>query len=182
MARLSTSRKRKRKTSTNIREINLIEQVTDVAAQYVKEWASDRARTLLSRDSSPLIIPTNNGFYVGRYLVITKKGIWIVYRNKVDFVDSFYHKKSAMAYAVCEHLGQYQKSREIANMDHAVSKLELDLRNYLHRRQKASKSQDITKILILEARITETKLLLDSRKNQLEKILNSAKYMKIWDK
>ena len=180
MARSSTPRKRK--PPTNIREIEFIEQVTDIAAQYVKEWASDRARTLLSQDSSPLIIPTNNGFHVGRYLVITKKGTWAVYRNKVDFVDSFYYKKSALAYAVYEHLRQYHKSREIASMDHAVSKLELDLRNYLHRLQKASKSRDITKILILEARITETKLLLDSRKNQLEKTLNSAKYMKIWDK
>lgn len=179
MARSSIEKKAKKKFDP--RDIELVEQVTDIAAQYVYEWTSQRVDNLLRKDAKPLIVPTNNGYYIGRYLVKTQKNQWHIYENRIDNIKKLSYRNSAIAFTVYLHLGQFHKANDIAELDFRVSKLELDLCHYLHRLKKASKSRDIPKVLILESRINETKLRLEVEKKRLEKTLNSAKYLKVWD-
>ena len=163
-------------------DMQMIDEFTSIAAEYVKQWAKKKASDLSSQDRRPLIFPLPNGYRVGKLSMINAGGQWLIKDcyNETRQVLNF--RRSALVYCVYEHLGDFLKSREIKLLDDQVTKLEIDLIHYTNSLAKALKDKNASKVTILDARIAEAKLWYNQRKDLLKKSLNSAKYLKVWDK
>ena len=165
-------------THTDLQDVN---EFTSLVAGYIKHWAKLESTKLLSTEKRPLILPCRNGFCVGKFRMVFKENHWLIYLNS-DVFNTLNYKKSAMVYCLYEHLGKYQQAREVLTLDNVVAKLETDLVYYVRSLKAALAAKNKEKIVILDARIHEAKLQFDAKKSLLKKILNDAKYLKVWDK
>lgn len=158
-----------------------IEQVVNAAASYIQHWTQITARDLLKEEV--LIIPTSWGFRVGRYSVRNHNFSWRVENSAGEHVNTFISKRSAVTWSVLHQTNRFKISERIWDQDRRLSKLTQDSVNYKYNQSKAIKRQDYVAFDVVSARLKETESLLEHAKIDLEKTLNSAKYIKgIWEK
>lgn len=172
----------KRKLSTEQQlAASTLEVAAEIASQYIKEWTQQEARRLLK--TQPLIVPTSWGYQVGRFKVKKlKHGHWIVQTEYNELISTFTGRRSAILYSVLHQIGRYHKAKEILHCDSAVSKLEADLAHYTHSIKRATERNDYITVDVVSARYYDTQHKLSQAQNDLEKSLNQAKYVKVWEK
>lgn len=152
----------------------------DLAAQYVKTWTKNETRKLIK--SEPLIIPTKDGWQVGKHSVKQATAGWQLLNDFNETVDTFSCKQSAVTYSLLFQTGRLNQAQKLLRNDTKLSKLTQDKIYYVHHRNRAIKRDDMFTVDVLDARITDNCILLDLAKIDLEKTLNQAKYLKgIWE-
>lgn len=153
----------------------------EVFTRYVKRWSKAEANKILSAE--PVIIPAKWGLQVGKYAIKNLTETWHVYNNFNELVNAFTSKKSAVVYTILLQKGRYNQADNLYKQDTRLSKLAQDRTCYIHSRLQAVKRKDTFLIDVLDARITDNAIMLNSAKIDLEKTLNQAKYLKgIWEK
>ena len=153
----------------------------DLAAEYVRKWTKTETRKLIK--SEPLLIPTKWGLQVGKYAIKSEDNLWRVYNDFNENHFSFSSKRSATVFCLLSQTGRYNQAQNLYNQDTKVSKLVQDKTNYSHSKNRALKRKDMFAVDVLTARLTDTDILLNLAKIDLEKTLNQAKYLKgIWEK
>jgi hypothetical protein len=174
-------KKRSRKNHTISSEAQL-DIATDLTAAYIKHWTIDRTREILKTDHKPIIVPTKQGFIVGGMSVKHNKNTtWTVSNRWREPVATFSWKSSAITYCVLEHLKKYTLSREILLLDARMTKFEVDLEHYQKSLRNSIAKKDTAKTDFVWARYLYAKAQHEVAKNNLEKSLNSNKYLKVWD-
>lgn len=154
--------------------------VANAAHAYVQNWARDEAQKLAKK--STCIIPASWGLQVGRFAVKQTGGTWTVYNCFDEAMDAFTCKQSAVVFSLLQHLNKINMARDLQNQDNAVLRIMQDLTFFSYRRAKAVKVNDGTVIDIIDARIQESNSKLHLAREELEKTLNKAKYLKdIWE-
>jgi hypothetical protein len=84
---------------------------------------------------------------------------------------------------VLQTLGKWNQSKTLEEQDFRLGKYTQDQTNYMYRRQKAIANKDYFKVDVCDARLAKNQSLLQDAKQELEKTLLSAKYLKgIWEK
>jgi hypothetical protein len=183
MAELHTTKKsRRRRKKTTPEQVAQIEVLTDVAAAMVKHWARSATKQILAKDPVPVIVPAPWGYRVGRFSIKSQKNqTWKVYDQNQECLEIFNWQQSAMAYCVLEHRRKYHLSKNIVVQDHLVGKLEMDIEHYQRSLRSATAKKDTQRRDFIWARYLYTRAQYDHAKNNLEKTLNSTKYLKVWD-
>lgn len=152
----------------------------DLAAQYVKTWTKNETQKLIK--SEPLIIPTKDGWQVGKHSIKQSAGVWQLFNDFAELMATFTCKQSAVTYSLLYQTGRLKQAQNLYRNDTTLSKLTQDKIYYVHNRNRAIKRDDMFTVDVLDARITDNSIMLDLAKIDLEKTLNQAKYLKgIWE-
>ncbi len=168
------------KKGANI-NVDMIKNLADVASKYVVTWTKSEAERLFSKEL--VIIETDQGYRVGRYHIKNLGASWAVYDQWEACVGYFTCKRSAVTWSLLFQTGKLTASRTLLKEDNLVNKLIQDTTYYNFRKQRAIKRGDYFKADLCEARLTGITGLLSRAKDDLEKTLNSTKYLKgIWEK
>lgn len=178
-SRKKHNRKRPQPTRNDAMELEI---AADLAVAYIKHWAREEAVHALSTNRQPLIMPTSNGYRVGRFSVThLPNDTWRVLDQAGDPRAVFLWRSAAVAYCVLEHLGKYQDSRKLLGLDNTILKLTNDMLFYKKSIENSVRRKDVVKTEFVWNRYLQAKAQFDVAKNNLEKSLKTTKYLKVWD-
>lgn len=172
--------RKKSKIKATPDQLATAEAAVNIASEFVKLWIKEESKKILSYD--PVIIPTKTGYRVGKFnvaMIATQH--WQVTDQFNEHPLSFSEKRSAVLYCILYQLNRYNKAQDVLQLDQAYSKLYTDFVYYEHCIRKALKRSDMFTVDVTVARRDETKHKLEIAKNDLQKTLSQAKYIKIWD-
>lgn len=158
------------------------EYIISVAFNKLNSWATNEITNLNYKIKSPICVPlTKNSWLVGNYKIVytNKKRYSIITDDQV--VHSFKNKQAAFFYALLDKCRKYDLSREIMHSDDLCSRLEEEKQIFERNLVKYRKQKNFFKEQLLEARLSEVNLKLKQANQDLEKNLNSAKYVKVWE-
>lgn len=156
--------------------------VVDYAISQVNHWAKQEINYIRHALDYPVVVPINDKHWViGTYHIKTLG----THRYRVSTdgkeIHTFYSKKAAVFYVVLTRMQLYKTADGIIDEDRLVAKYHDELELYASKLVN-SKKADNFKYQLWQTRYLETKSQFASSKIELEKRLNSAKYMKIWEK
>jgi hypothetical protein len=159
-----------------------MEKATDIVSGYVKHWAKEEANRLLKTENTPIIVPTKTGYKVGKFTLTRQPAdYWIVTDINNEHPIAFAEKRAAVLYCINYQLRKFTTAQDILLKDQSFAKLNTDYMYYEHCIRQAVKRGDMFAVDVLKARSIDTKSKLEYARNELEKSLNQAKYIKIWD-
>lgn len=182
MAVSRTKRKSQHKNKNRAVIRSQLETAAELVTGYVKEWTRQEADRLLKTENTPLIVPTKTGWKIGRFEIVSKpQGYWTVLDHNKENPHDFSEKRSAILYSISIQTRRFNLARDIVIKDGYYAKLNTDHIYYEHCIRRAVKRGDMFTADSLRARSDDTKHKLEVAKNDLQKTLNQAKYIKIWD-
>jgi hypothetical protein len=170
--------------SSNTLEISTIEGVVDQTINYLKTWTQHELTAFVTGNvdnrNAPLIARIGkNKYLVGYYVVaVEPNNQWKVIYWPSDSEFLFSSKLSAMLFTICRQTGRDKTADSILLHDQEVSRLSVKADLYSFRFRQAVKKKNSHRIDLFSLRYNETSLKLKAAKFHLEKILNSAKYIK----
>ena len=161
-----------------------VEQAAKVTTEYLKEWTDRELRHLVVDQKLPVCLPLGaHGFLIGRYQMRPEgKHTWRVLDNNQDFVHDFSRKLSAVFYCLTTQLNKLNLAREILIADNIVGKLEMDQDHYMHSIKSYTKKQDFFRVDLARMRFIQADLQLKFAVGELEKTINTAKYLKVQER
>lgn len=158
-----------------------VKDLAEQASKYVVEWTASHTRKLL--DKELIIVPIGQGYLIGRYAVKPVGQAWLVYNYWGELINEFTSKKTATVWALLYQTGRLNQSQRILNQDRRVNKLAQDRAHYQYSLQKALNNKNHFSVDLYNARISSIQSSLEVAKDDLQKTLNSTKYLKgIWEK
>ncbi len=155
-----------------------------VTTQFLKEWTDRELRYLALNKKLPVCLPIgDHGFLIGKFrLEKIQDNCWRVKNNNDVAVSDFTSKISAVCYAFAEHLNHTTLARNLLKVDNLVSKLEMDQQYYQHTIRTNLKKQDYFRADLAKLRYLDCNFQLQTARRELEKTINTAKYLKVQEK
>jgi chaperonin cofactor prefoldin len=116
---------------------------------------------------------------VGKYKVIKiNDKCWQVTQQNQQIFD-FFSRKDAIFYCIAMHKKNLDLANSIKNNDSTLGKLESDAIMYRYRYKKAHASNNDWEIELYSNRYEDTMAKIEQVKKELQKSINSAKYIKV---
>jgi hypothetical protein len=141
--------------------------------QKLERFAHSHTRAALKKSIIPL---DNNGYLVfGQYVITSSHNRFDVFQYN-DPVGSFGSKKTAMSWCIAESCKQYQLSFDIQVLDLKKSQLSADIST---RRRIGEMSKHSSTAELIETKLEPKIRYYNSVKAELEKCINSAKYLQL---
>ena len=161
-----------------------IEQAARATTEYLKEWTDRELQDLVLNQKIPVCLPIGDrGFLIGRYRMYpVGKHTWRVLDNNQEFVHDFSRKLSAVFYCLTTQLNKLNLARSILTADTAVGKLELDQDYYMYSIKNYAKKQDFFRVDLAKLRYIQAQHELVFANQELEKTINTAKYLKVQER
>ena len=97
--------------------------------------------------------------------------------DRID--DVFYNRKAAILYAILTQQHQYKSADTILKLDQTVSKQKDELVFFSSKVLKKTNSP--FDLQLFDIRYADSKAKYTSAREELEKTLNHAKYIKVWE-
>lgn len=166
-----------KKQAKRLAEIQVAEELFTT---YLAMWSRQEVQSMVS-NGSLVVLRVKNGYRVGPHQVVEHKGRWQVTSDFNDHALDFSNKKAAIFYCLLEHKKLYTRSKDLFYSDGEVHRLELDQKLYRHKYKQACESKDTFGQDLCLARLSDVTPKLKAAQERLEKMINSAKYIKIWD-
>jgi hypothetical protein len=144
-----------------------------------KEQKLERfAEREFKRNMHTLIIEDEEGGYIafGRYRLIPRGHQFDVFTSSEDLIGSFSNKRIAMSWCVADKYNQLNLAHNIKNLDVKKQSMEADL--YVTRSQAdRTRNEGFAEVVLtkLQPKVERLSWL----NNELEKCLNSAKYLQL---
>lgn len=174
---MANSHTRKNKHSVTLDEVK---KVTDAAGKYVASWTVKEVNRL--KNKTPIIVETAKGYLVGKYSVDLLGHSWEVKNSWGELQGLFTSKRSAVTWCLLQETGRINSGKRLLTEDRRVNKLSQEATYYAFRKQRAIKTGDYFKADLCESRLSNIRFDLDYAKNELQKTLELAKYLKgIWE-
>ena len=122
---------------------------------------------------------SNKSWAVGRYqLDQLGNHMWRLHNgDRID--DVFYNRKAAILYAILTQQHQYKSADTILKLDQTVSKQKDELVFFSSKVLKKTNSP--FDLQLFDIRYADSKAKYTSAREELEKTLNHAKYIKVWE-
>lgn len=161
-----------------------IEQAARATTEYLKEWTDRELQHLVLEQKIPVCLPIGDrGFLIGRYQMRPiGNHTWRVLDNNQEFVHDFSRKLSAVFYCLTTQLNKLNLAREILTADTSVGKLELDQDYYMYSIKNYTKKQDFFRVDLAKLRYIQAQHDLRFANQELEKTINTAKYLKVQER
>jgi hypothetical protein len=163
-----------RKSSTKRKSDQSKATLTDEVIRKAQEIFSEEAKnTFICAKIS------TNKYKVGNFIVTEQQGVWNVVENsqKLDFNI----RANAVAYCALMYMGKRAAARQLATLDSKAGQLTIDEDLYRQKLSDAINKRDTWKVDLYNARYTNVKAHLLTTKIELQKTLNTAKYINSWD-
>ena len=159
--------------SPTAKKLDKTKDAVDYGFQRVKEWTAKELSDLQKNSKTPICIELSNGDYqVATYRVVKISSVCWAADDR-----EFHDKRSAIFYCTLLYLEHFVEAYELEATDTAVSRLDSDKALFRVRLDKAHEVGDQFKIDLYSSRFDETKRRLAHAKQELEKIINKAKYL-----
>ena len=154
----------------------------DAAALYISQWTEQELQTITKNERMPYIWPIQGvGYIIGHYRVLNNKGIWQVRDRDNALLYTFTEKLSAVFYVLCDVTKRYNLARNLRVADERVNRLRNDVVHYEASVKRAKNGKKYDNLDIWKARLNESNTQLQYANQELQKTLNSAKYIKYWE-
>jgi len=158
--------------------------LVDVALRRAEVWLRDEFEQIRNNTKHPVIAPNpnnkdKNSWIIGRFnLDRLNENKWHVYNgDRIDCI--FYNKKAAILYAILTQQQQYNSADTIAKIDQQVAKHKEELTFFSNRM--LNKKTSSFNLDLYEIRYIDSKIKYTHAREELEKTLNHAKYIKVWE-
>jgi hypothetical protein len=159
-----------------------VKKILEAMASYVSHWTEQELQSLSNSKKMPYIWPIEGlGYVIGHYRVLNNRGIWQVRDKDNNVVHSFSSKQGAVFYTLCETTGRFKVSGNLLLADSTVNRLKNDIIHFEASIKRAKSVKDFDRLDIWKARMNEANLSLRYANEELQKSLNSAKYIKYWE-
>lgn len=140
--------------------------------QKLERFAATHTREALNNS----IIPIDNGYLVfGQYVVQQQESEFSVHHYD-DLIGMFSSKKTAISWCIADRYKQYKLSFEIQSLDSKKSQLSADITT---RRRLGELSKSSAATELIETKLQPKIRYYKSIKAELEKCVNSAKYLQL---
>jgi hypothetical protein len=161
-----------------------VETAAEVTTQYLKSWTDKQLQNLVFNENVPVCLPIgNHGFLIGRFKMYKiNKDCWRLLDYNGEQVNDFGRKLSAVFYALVTQVNQLPLASKLLTWDTLVAKLEVDQDFYLHTIKSSLQKQDYFRADMAQTRHLNTKMQLAIAVEELEKTINTAKYLKVQEK
>jgi hypothetical protein len=177
---VASSTKRKLAKEAILRGV--VETAAELTARYVAQWTQKEYSKLIASNRVPYIYPLNNGgFSIGRLFLIPSSNHWQIQNQSREVIYEIDSKEAAIFFCLCDQIGFNKLADEIRLLDRDASKYKVDILHYTRSLERAIKTKNCTAISVWDARLEDAQLRYSSAKNQLQKSIRSAKYLKVWE-
>ena len=179
MAESHISKKQRKQKAYRLAQQQVAEEVVSA---YLSWWAGQEVQRLINKGTL-LVIPTDSGtgYRIGHFKT-TKEGEWWKVTNERSSREMMFSGKfPAVFYCLFECKKLYKKSQELLNQDNIVRQLDNDSRLYRHKYKRACELKNSFAQDLWLARSSDVNPRLTTAQEELQKLINSAKYIKIWD-
>jgi hypothetical protein len=173
------SKKQRKQKAYKLAEQQVAEELV---AAYLSWWAGQEVQRLINKGTM-LVLPAEKGtgYRIG-YFTATKEGEWWRVVNERSSVElQFSSKFPAIFYCLFECKRLYKKSQELLYQDNMVRQLDNDSRLFRHKYKRACELKNSFAQDLWLARSSDVNPRLTAAQEELQKLINSAKYIKIWD-
>jgi hypothetical protein len=187
MAKLNT---RKKSTASKQATLKALKQtagrvVTDLVANKVALWQQQELNRILASPNNrknTYIIETKQGYRVGCITVTEDKdNVWLI-RNASNMEDGqLFSKSRALLYAILLHSRKNALAKEVKDADRMIVKYTEDINFYRHTIKSANKNGEYERAEAVWYRLDDAVFKLRYAKERLDKTVNSAKYIKLWE-
>ena len=179
MAASHTTKKRIKKLARKLAEQEIAEELM---ATYLNWWTKQEIHNLVSTGTL-VMLPQGQGqsYIIGKNSLEKLDNYWLVTSTQSDVKLLFKEKMSAVFYCLYEHKRMYHASREIWQQDDILRKLDNDQSLYRHKYKIACEKQNSFAQDLWQARLSDVTPRFQDARERLQKMINRAKYIKIWD-
>ena len=169
-------------SATKKEYVKQAKDVIEATARYLGEWTEHQVTNLAVNKHTPYIWPLGrSGYAIGYRRIMEDRGYWQLQNTFHEKIWVFDNKLSAVFYSLCEQKGYTKLAETIRLADSEVLRLKNDVIHYQASLERAITNKKSDSIAIWDARLIDANLHLKSAKNQLQKSLTSAKYIKYWE-
>jgi hypothetical protein len=159
-----------------------IQEVSNAATEYIKQWTNRELGKLQQEQTSPLCIPIKNGYRIGLYrLTVYPNKTCDVYNHNGDLVHRFETKISAILYTIYTIKKQYWTADEILTWDREINKCYTDMVNLRRVIEGARQRKDYITVDTRLPRLEIAETRLNRARDKISKLHKTAKYYKIWE-
>jgi len=184
----SSTRKKSAKKQNKQKDFSGIEVTKDQAEQiisyttdYISRW-TQRELSKIRINNLPACWPlAGGGYIIGRDRIVPEQGCWRRYNQFNEGSHIFAEKQAAIFYSLLNQVGYGTTADSLLKYDGEVRRLENNLVHYEYSLENAIKNKDCFKIGVYGARFDDARIFLNVAREQLQKIIKSAKYLKVWD-
>ena len=179
MAASPTTKKRVKKIARQMAEVQVAEELF---GHYLNYWTQKEVSTLV-KNGVLVVLPLEHrqGYQVGKYHIWKHNDSWIVLNIGNDSSIRFRDRLAAVFYSVFESRKLFHRAQEIWQADQLVRRLDYDQSFYRHKYKKACELHNEFAQDLYQARLSDVVPQLDFAQEHLQKMIKSAKYIKIWD-
>jgi hypothetical protein len=169
------------KTAVSYTNEELGKILVNLAIHKINHWAKSELNYVRHALEKPLLIPISNNLWViGDYVIQNiDSHRFKVTKNKIT-IHTFYSKRAAIFYAALSKVKQYKIADKLLDADIKVARL-YDECEFYSNKITSKQKKDNFKLTLWSNRYLNFKMQLHPAKNDLEKTIRSAKYMKIWE-
>jgi hypothetical protein len=179
MAASHISKKQRKQKAYRLAEQQVAEELV---AAYLGWWAAQEVQRLVNK-GAVLVLPAESGtgYRIGYFKTVKEGEWWRVINERSSQELMFSGKFPAVFYCLFECKQLYKKSQELLNQDNIVRQLDNDSRLFRHKYKRACELKNSFAQDLWLARSSDVNPRLTLAQEELQKLINSAKYIKIWD-
>ena len=169
------------KTAGSYTKEELGKILISLAIDKINYWAKSELNYIRHALDKPVLIPiSNNLWIIGNYVIQNVDNHKFKVTKDKILIHTFYSKRAAIFYAALSKIKQYKIADELLNADTKVARL-YDECEFYSKKITSKHKKDNFKLNLWFNRYQNFKMQLHPAKNDLEKTIRSAKYMKIWE-
>lgn len=156
-----------------------VDEAANGFIEIVKEFAYPELYKLLTNSKEPLIYQVSKTEYVlGRYIITKERHFWRVHTYLGDIQGEFHSKVSAIVYTFLLMRNNLTLSQKIVEEDNRVLKNKWEM-DFYQSKLRESGSESEFKRELYAAKYSNGKVKYTIAKEELEKTLKMAKYLKL---
>jgi hypothetical protein len=178
MAKSRTSKKQVKRMAYEMAEIQVAETLVNC---YLTWWTKQEIQSLIKNGDLFILPLPNQGLQIAHFTITPANQLHEVQSGRSDKKLIFSDRLNALFYCLFECKKQFVYSAELLNQDELCRKLENDEKTYRHKYIMASSKKDYFQQDLCNARLSDTMPRLNFAREQLQKMIKRAKYIKIWD-
>ena len=159
----------------------VVEVMTEVMTGLLDHWSREELNRLSFSNTMVCVQTGANTYRIGRY-DLKRDGLnWHVEMVNGSAIHNFFNKQAAVFYCLFSTRNKYQRAQEILLEDRHLSHLQGELDIYYQQLKTAIERKDEWKQDLYMARLSWCKPQLDHHRTNLQKLISSAKYSKVWE-
>jgi len=151
----------------------------------VDVWTKRQLHTLRYKSKFPLCVELNKNTWVIGKFIMKKKAeyCYAIFEDNV-LIREFFSRKAAVLFATITNTGNQMHTKIMLNVcknDRITGKMYDEMEFYRSRVNETSSSKNLFKNHLYRVRYNESRLHFKQAHKELQKNLETAKYIKVWD-